>query len=607
MLAWEATLAGLMEFDDPEPVIPVLASALVDPILAPSALERLLSIAHGRAPREIVRKYHYLSDAIRHPAIARAADRLLPAAHQLVGSDHVQTRANVAHFLCDAVTHGRIPWEEAVTLLLVLIDDPRVLVRDKARRAFLVGLGQQPAVAVARGSRFLNRNGRELRADRSLRSDPILRALSILLRRLDQHRDSEVIRRLFERGIGGFDVVGAALGENREAVHKAVGECIANTAEGDALTVAVEALFHWLRSPFSATRDAARKILRERRDPSFLVEVVTRLEHEHGDERDREYPVYRHVRWDLLPPEAFGRLSIETQRRIVHYLEAANEPPDERGRRLSRVLAMASAAVQKDVLTALREHSTGGNLDALAPALRSDDPEIQLLATELLDPDGSRAAFTLLIQQLGSPHEPVRAAAQRKLGGQSLAILFDAFDSLRPSDRRHLLPILARVDLHFSGQLRRALRSNDEKTVILAIRTIIDGDWVTTFEDTLFDLTVNPSAKIRATLARIFVAATPDAAAHYLRLFLSDADSRVVANSIESLDELDDPRSRSWIDEFRDHPVARVRANSLLALGRRGDAKARADLERLAEASDEPTEDLARSARWALAELRSAA
>lgn len=604
MLAWEQTFAGLLEFDDPEPMVPVLASALTEPELAPPALDRLLGLPISRAPREVIRKFHYLSDAHRQHAIERGSPRLIAAAQQLVNSDHVQTRTNVAMLLSLGLANERVVWDASVPVLLALIDDPKVAVRDEARKAFLSGLERQPRIEVPRGSRFVTARGADLHNPSAVASNPVLRGLSILLRRLDQHRDERVIHRLIERGISGFEIIGKSLAEDRESVRKGVEKTLSLPRDAADWTGPIEALFHWLRSPFSATRDVARKTLRERQDSPFLSEVARRLERETGGDRDREYPIYRHIRWDLLPAASFVELSLSTQQRLIHYIEASHESPEERSRRLSRLLPMATPELQRDVLSALKEQGTGGVFEELTIVLDSDDPEIQLLATELLEPDGSRLAFTHLVKQLGSPHERVRTAAQKKLAGQSLAIFLSSFDSLAVRERRTLLPILAKVDLHFFGQLRRALRSSDEERSILAIRTVLDGGWVSEMEETLFDLTVSPNPKIRATLANAFKDTSAEASSHYLRLFLSDPDPRVVANSIETLDSMDSPRAPTWFAEFRQHSTPRVRANSLLALSRRGDRSARNELESLAQGS---SSEFQRSARWALSELQGAA
>ena len=153
----------------------------------------------------------------------------------------------------------------------------------------------------------------------------------------------------------------------------------------------------------------------------------------------------------------------------------------------------------------------------------------------------------------------VRSAAQRKLSGQSLELLFNSFDGLSSAERRQLVPILEKIDVHFAGQLRRALHSTTEQETVRALRIVIDSQRVPDVEESLFDLTVSPSARVRATLARTFESTSREPALHYLRLYLGDPDARVIANSVETLGRIGDRRAASWLEPLRTHATHRVR------------------------------------------------
>jgi HEAT repeat protein len=137
--------------------------------------------------------------------------------------------------------------------------------------------------------------------------------------------------------------------------------------------------------------------------------------------------------------------------------------------------------------------------------------------------------------------------------------------------------------------------------VIRALRTVQEIDDVEEFEDNIFDLTVNRSPKVRATLTRVLERTGREASLHYLRLFLADPDPRVVANAVEVLGGMGDPRVDGWIQEMGEHPYPRVRVNALLALGLRGDAGAISRLERCGISGE--SDELRTSASWALATL----
>ncbi len=582
------TLEVLKQSPERELVVPILGSALGEGGLSPHALALLRSAPETRAPREIIRKYDQLSEAEQKSLQEGTRGRLLVSCHQLLRSDHTRTRANIAKFAAHVLEASPNSWGEVLPILLTLIDDPRHAVRETARHSFVSGLKQLDRDVLSRSATARN---------------PVLNGLAILMRRFEQHKDPELVDSLFLMGNPGHDLLARAIGEGWDAA-----EAIKEVAEtrSEHLTDMVEALFRWLRSPFKATRECSRSILRGRNDAAFLGCVARRLESRTGTpdparRPEEDYPVYRHIRWDKLPVAQMAALSDATMIRIVGYLQSSGGNAEDRGARLAALLPNSSATVQREILTLLREYPTTQLVDNLVPLLKSSDPAIQQLATELLESDGTPKVFQLLIQQLSSDNENVRSSAQRKLSGQSLPILFDAFDELDPAARRSLLPLLDRVDLHFTGQLRRALRSGDERDTVLALRTIIEGNKVGELEDNLLDLTVSPSPKIRATLTRALAHVSRDVGLHYLRLFLSDSDDRVVANSIETLSDLRDSRSAGSIGELRDHENPRVRVNSLMALDRLGDTSARPTLRALAQAASGQT--LGKSAAWGLKRL----
>ncbi len=123
---------------------------------------------------------------------------------------------------------------------------------------------------------------------------------------------------------------------------------------------------------------------------------------------------------------------------------------------------------------------------------------------------------------------------------------------------------------------------------------------VSDVKDGIFDLTVSPSARVRATLTRALAYTRREASLHYLRIFLSDPDPRVVANSVETFGVVDDPHLSPWLEGLRAHPHNRVRSNTLLVLARWGDGNAREDLRRLARS---PSPAMRASADWAWAQL----
>lgn len=581
------TLAVLAEYPDLEVVVPVLASALEEDPCREAVLEFLLDCPQTRAPREVLRRWHFLTRQEQTRALERDSHRLAQAAQQLLRSDRVQTRSNCASLAAQTIERHPDALQQTLPLLLQLVDDPQENVRDQARTAFLGAL----------------RDNIENSGYGAGPRDPVLNGLSILLRGFVRHGDTDVIASLFDIGEHGADLLGRALGEDWDAAD-AIGRAARRTKlSAFSLAQRVDALFRWLRSPFPTTRDEARAILRERTDVPFLEACARRLEREHQGKRGLEHPTYRHLRWDRLPSEVLAGFTDSTLLRIAGFLQHHGEvPPEERANRIARLLPATEGSTHLELLGILRELPTHSIVSEIATVLEDSKEDVQLLGTELISLQAGRAGYALMIQQLQSPFESVRALAQRRISGHSLELYLDSFQELTPAARSQSLAVLRRVDLHFYGQIRRALRSHEEDTVVRTLQTVLALDDIEAVEDGLYDLTVSPSSKVRASLARALGRAQGDPDRHYLRLFLDDPDPRVIANTVEALGETQDPRVLPWLQRLVDHPHHRTRCNALLVLSRNGDANAREQLTKLSGAST-PQPALRNSAAWALQQL----
>ncbi|MFN0059126.1 MAG: HEAT repeat domain-containing protein [Planctomycetota bacterium] len=583
----EQTLALLTSHKDAALAAAVLADGLNEPEIAPHAVASLCANNDARSARELLRHYHNLSPTARVEVCRSQARRLLGAAHQLLGSDRAQSRQNIAMAALDLLTNSDLRWSELLSTWLVLVDDPAPPVRDAARETFLAALKTHGHSATTIGPR-----------------DPTLQTLSILLRGFESHGDARVLAALFERGVAGADLLARAIGENWPVAPrlKSAFDLMVKSDTADTRAL-VDGLFRWLNCPYPLSRECARNLLRSGRSPLFLEACVARLRTAAAVGREQDYPVLRNVRWDLLSVTELRALDAPTLLRIASYVQAASYSAEERALRLAHLLqATTDPAVLKDLLHFLRELPTAQVVAHFEPLLGIAEEELQRLVTELLSVDAGRDALRCLMRQLCSGFASVRSAAQRKLSGQSLELLFSSFDGLTSAERRQLVPILEKIDVHFAGQLRRALRSTIEQETVRALRIVIDSQRVPDVEESLFDLTVSPSARVRATLARTFESTSREPALHYLRLYLGDPDTRVIANSVETLGRVGDRRAASWLEPLRTHATPRVRVNALVALARLGEQHAVAEL--VALAGSAATTELAMSAHWGIAELR---
>ncbi len=576
------TLELLASWPDPATVVPVVAAGLEDASTQDEALDLLLSLSEHRAPREIIRRYDQLHESQKARARSERGADLEVAAEQLLRSSRAQTRQNVGAFLEDCLCSGSPNWSKELSSLLILVDDPQIAVRRQAREAFFKGIARVDSDSL-----------RKILTPQH----PILIGLTILLRRFEQHEDRNVITSLFQAGPHGIDALSRAISDGWRVQVKILELLNPEKRGAVPAPLALAAVLRWLTSPLPRVREEARRIARDRTDAAFLSEAARTLSQlEAQDEKSQA--ALRYFRWEALPLEDFAQLPETQQLLVIGLIQTFTE---DRAGRLSRFLGVSSSRVRKQILQVLREHSLAPPREHLLPLLRSEDPEIQRLATDQLDPEEDPSVYPDLIEQLKSETPQVRELAQKKLTGHGFDLFREVGTKLSRGEQRQFVRLVERIDTYFYAEIRRTLKSGDEAAVILALRCTEEVSRLEPLEDALFDLTVTPNPRIRATLTRPLVRVGEQAAIHYLRLFTRDLDHRVVANAIEALVDLRDPGARAVLIEFRRHGNPRVRINALLGLHQLGDSTAAVELTQLA--SPRTPGPFLRSARWGLSQI----
>ena len=574
----ERSLRIIAEFPDRETTVPVMGQALREERARGFATEWLLAAPETRAARELVRGWDALTPAERKRVRGIARSRLLTACQQLIRADRATSRRNVAEVLAGESARLHVDLESVIHELSQLVDDPDPRTRQIARSAFVDALLREPETIAGR-----------------VPQDPLLVTLSVLLRNWEKHRDPRVIEALIAAGGGGDAWLERAVGEVW-SVTEAIVATVARPHDDLSATRRVELLTRWLDGPLAPARQSAREVLRATEDRRLLRAAAHAIPSLRGE---GESPTWRRVRWWRLRDEDFQALPEATIGKLAGFLANSEGEPTDRAERVARLVPLTSGETLRTVLEKLRGLPLTEVLPAITPVLTGDDPDARLIALELL-PIGEGASLPWVIAQLASPFEIVRDAATKRLAGQGLRLWREGRGRIPATQQKATLSALRKVDPTFDGQLRRQLAGPDEAEVIAGLSMVREVHEPGVFDETLVDLVVHPSDRVRAGVARAFARAGATTGLHYLKLLLEDPDPRVVANAVESLSELGGNASEPWLRRATEHDHPRVRANALLALGRRGDGEARSALNRWRA---ESVESARPSAEWAWRQL----
>lgn len=180
--------------------------------------------------------------------------------------------------------------------------------------------------------------------------------------------------------------------------------------------------------------------------------------------------------------------------------------------------------------------------NAIAAGLTSDDAEVQAWATSQLREHNIPQAFSLLIERLDSPLEPVRAAAREELQSFDLYRMLDLYEHLKPPVCRRAGQLVRKIDPEMVQRLESELRS--------PLR----------------------SRRIRAVHAARAMGLHADVAPVLLKM-LHDDDHTILRAVIESLSDLPSPEVREELESLRYHDSPRIQRAAESALQRMGEVE----------------------------------
>ena len=240
-------------------------------------------------------------------------------------------------------------------------------------------------------------------------------------------------------------------------------------------------------------------------------------------------------------------------------------------------------------------------VEQFKPLLSRDDPEILLILMEYYRKNSDVQIVPQLSPLLAHHDERVTHAAISTIFELSRRHLLGRYKDLSPVARREIVTLLGRLDESFVASLCEdiARLSSQEKIHLVNILEILGQE--SKIQETLLKLSKEPDQRVRATVAKaIRIFSEAKRKLELTRAFLEDEDTRVRANMIESLDNVDDPEILKHLTRLTRSPNGRERANAIKKLWEQGYR----DFEiSLVQMIGEPDEWTRSSAAWVLGEI----
>jgi HEAT repeat protein len=243
----------------------------------------------------------------------------------------------------------------------------------------------------------------------------------------------------------------------------------------------------------------------------------------------------------------------------------------------------------------------GGYMEEFKNLLHRSDPEILLAVLEYMRVHGDVGVIPSLSPLLAHWDERVARQTVTTVFQLSRQHLLARYEDLNESSRQEIINLLHRLDEDFVEELCEDLSrlSSQEKVHLVNILEIVGQE--SKIQSALLKLSREPDQRVRATVAKaIQIFSEAQKKLELTRAFLEDEDTRVRANAVESLQNVDNEEIRQRLIRMTRSPHRRERANAIKKLWDLGYR----DFEMsLVQMLDEPDEWTRASAVWVLGEI----
>jgi HEAT repeat protein len=287
-------------------------------------------------------------------------------------------------------------------------------------------------------------------------------------------------------------------------------------------------------------------------------------------------PVWRVLRGQSEPPRLWPkhehRQNLESQelRGLPAWASTLRLNAEQTVNWLAPLASAEDAATRLFHLRRLINLARQGHESIALPAIAGfcHDPEpplARMALTFILRRDYPHRA-KLLGELLNSPHPTVRAMANRQFAPLGFARLWSSWPQLEPARRQAAARALWKIDPNLLSHIQQKLEKGQHDDRLRALSMIGELNQGEAFETTLTALTRDPDEVIASAAAKALGSAKTEQAAQSLQQVLDHRNSRVRANAVEALNQLNSARHLHELAAMAQNDENRPRANAIQSL-----------------------------------------
>jgi len=291
----------------------------------------------------------------------------------------------------------------------------------------------------------------------------VLESLERSVERFQTHKRTELIEAFVVLGGPTSAALGEILEDPRHPCYPTVIHTLATSASAGVM----EFLLRSLRCERTSLN--ILKVISKRTDPKFVGELLRLADGEIPKPVVKNLKRIRSFQW-LQPGDAgYASFADEDQARCIDIVSASGVKSDVFLDLLESILKRGEPTARWKACDALAAISGDRGNQLILDAVNDADPKVQAAATRQVRDRHVPGAMGLLLKQIDSPHEVVRAAARGALSEFSFENFLVGFDSLHDDARRTTGSLVKKVDPDTTAGLLAEMQSPSRKRRLRAI------------------------------------------------------------------------------------------------------------------------------------------
>jgi HEAT repeat protein len=492
-----------------EAAVSVLLSALESPVPAIrlGALRALLERRSPLGQREVVRRLHTMDEAWKS-VLLQYRGRMTRALRDALLGDEPQVRTNACHGVLLFKEYDLIP-----TLLSALpaADPPTA---DLLSRTMLE-LVELLYHDVTRPRDYTERR------DPQLMRRHVVASLEKSVQRYAEHKRREAVEAFLMLADRDNPLLHQVLGDPLHAAYLVTTQVLTHSQRPGVLRLLLE----WLedrRAPSAALTVAAHRC-----DLPFLRAALALLQRGLNPALEHNLHRMEHVAWATAPYHILDALSDAEQAAAIAWLMASSAPRAQVFQALCYLAQRGKPRGRVAAVEALGSFSGAEANQRMLQLAHDPDPSVQAAALRQLRRRGIPSALAVLLQHLGSPHEPVRQAVRECLTEFRIQRFLASFDLLDDEVRQSTGPLVKHIDPDALPKLREELQSPSRTRRLRALEAAAAMRAVADLQAEVIELLHDSDGMIRSCAAAALGTCPTPEAQHALRHALGDSSTMV--------------------------------------------------------------------------------